>query len=164
MCNYLNAAEYSANAAQIIQPGASAIFQTKIRDRTGRIYHREETGLFRLASPSLMGYGYGGCCCGCGGMPTARYLVLFGGNISVPTGGTVEEILMALSVDGAEDPSSIMRYTPAAVDVAGNVSTSILVEVPWICRCSSLSVTNESTQPIQLENANLVIDFAGVGR
>lgn len=162
MCNLWNAAEFSANGTQIIQPGASAIFTTKVRDRSGRIYHREETGLFRLASPALMGFDAGcGCCCG---MPTARYLVLFSGNVSVPTGGTVEEIQLALSVDGAEDPSSIMAYTPAAVDVAGSVSTSILAEVPWICRCSSLSVTNESTQPIQLANANLVIDFAGVGR
>lgn len=159
------AAEYSANAAQNLAANASVIFtETPVPCRRGLVFHRDESGIFRLASPSLIAgnRNVGGCCCA--GMPMANYLVTFGGNVAIPTGGTVEEISMALFVDGAEDPSSTMLYTPAAVEQFGNISRSIIVQVPWICRCSSFSVRNTSTQAITLQNANLVVDYLGITR
>lgn len=159
------AAEYSANAAQNIVANASAIFtETPVPCRRGLIYHRDESGIFRLASPSQIGngcYQRRSCCCG---MPMANYLVHFGGNIAVPTGGTPEEISMALVIDGEVDPSSTMIYTPAAAGDFGNIGTTIIVQVPWICRCASVSVRNTSTQAITLQNANMVIDFLGISR
>ena len=87
-----------------------------------------------------------------------NYEVAFHANISVPTGGTVEEISLALAIDGEIDPSSIMTFTPAAVEEAGNVGADIIVTVPFICSCSGVSVRNISTQAITVSNANIVFD------
>ena len=57
-----------------------------------------------------------------------------------------------------------MRLTPAAVDTYGDVGTSIIVRVPSICGCESMSVRNISTQDILIQNASLVIDLVGVQR
>lgn len=157
------AAEYSANAAQTVQPNGSVIFtESPVRCNRGLIYHRDESGIFRLASPSVLGYARrGNCCCG---SPEAIYQVGFHCNIAVPTGGTVGAISLALAIDGEIDPSSIMTVTPAAVDQFFNVGAGILVAVPWICRCESVSVRNISDQAISVQNANILFDFAGVRR
>lgn len=160
--------EFSANARQEIPAGGTAIF-TASPVPCGRnlIYHRDESGLLRLASPSLIMCGCrpqrSACGCNCG-MPVANYTVAFHGNLILPTGGTVETISLAIAVDGEIDPSSIMEYTPAAVEQPGNVGAAIVVAVPWICRCSSVSVRNNSTQAVALENANILFDFNGIGR
>lgn len=161
------AAEYSANAIQLIQPNASAIFtESPVPCNRGMIYHRDESGLFRLASPSTLGVSCRRCCCCCGDYPSALYQVAFHGNIAVPTepAGTVEPISLALAIDGEIDPSSTMIYTPAAVGDYGNVGADIIIAVPCICRCASVSVRNTSTQAINLQNANIVFDFAGIRR
>jgi hypothetical protein len=90
------------------------------------------------------------------------YEVGFHANIAIPTGGTVEEIQLAIVIDGEVDPSSIMRITPAAVEEYGNVGAGIIVAVPSLCRCENVSVRNISTQPILVQNANLTIDPAGI--
>lgn len=162
------AAEYSANATQVVQPNASVVFtESPVPCNRGMIYHRDESGLFRLASPATMGYN---CCrrCCCCDFPTAMYEVAFHANISVPTdpAGTVEPISLAIAIDGEVDPSSIMTVTvPLVSDVAGDsVGADIIVAVPCICRCSSVSVRNVSTQAINVMNANIVFDYAGVRR
>jgi hypothetical protein len=162
------AAEYSANAVQVVPVNGSVIFtEAPVPCNAGLIYHRDESGLFRLASPSAMGV----CCnrrCCCCDFPTANYNVSFHANISVPEdpAGTVEPISLALAIDGEIDPSSIMTVTvPLVSDTDGdNVGAHIIVSVPCICRCSSVSVRNVSTQPINVQNANIVFDFAGVRR
>lgn len=158
------AAEYSSNAIQTVAPGGSVIFtESPVPCSRGLIYHREESGLFRLASPSTIMCGYKPCCC-CG-VPTANYEVAFHANIQVPTGGTVTDpISFSIFVDGDIDPSSEMIFTPAAVEQFGNVGADIIVVVPWICRCSSVSVRNTSTQAIEVQNANIVFDYNGIGR
>ncbi len=162
------AAEYSANATQVVQPNASVIFtESPVPCNRGMIYHRDESGLFRLASPATMGYNCFRRCCCCG-FPSAMYEVAFHANISVPTdpAGTVEPISLAIAIDGEIDPSSIMTVTvPLVSDVAGDsVGADIIVSVPCICRCSSVSVRNVSTQAINVMNANIVFDYAGVMR
>lgn len=94
--------------------------------------------------------------------PVANYEVAFHANIQIPEGGTIEEISLALAIDGDVDPSSTMIYVPAAVEEFGNVGADIIVSVPWICRCSSVSVRNTSTQDIEVQNANIVFDFSGI--
>lgn len=100
------------------------------------------------------------------GMPSANYGVAFHANISLPTdpAGTVEPISLAIAIDGEVDPSSTMTVTvPLVSDVAGdNVGTDIVVSVPWICRCSSVSIRNISAQPINVMNANLKFAPEGV--
>lgn len=155
------AAEYSANAIQTVAPGGSVIFtESPVPCNAGLIYHRDESGAFRLASPSAMN-----CSCRrrcCGSFPTANYQVAFHANIQIPEDGEVEPISLAISIDGQVDPSSIMTYTPAAVEKLGNVGADVIIAVPCICRCSSVGVVNVGTQPIQVQNANIVFDFAGV--
>lgn len=158
------AAEYSANATQVVPANGSVIFtESPVPCNRGLIYHRDESGLFRLASPSVMGCGCRRRCC-CQGMPVADYTVSFHANIAIPEdpAGTVEPISLAIFVDGEEDPSSIMTFTPAAIGDLGNVGAEIVVSVPYICRCGSVSVRNISTQPIDVVNANIVFDFNGV--
>lgn len=162
------AAEYSANALQVVQPNGSVIFtESPVPCNRGIIFHRDESGLFRLASPTAMGVCCSRACC-CRDFPEALYQVTFHANISLPTdpAGTVEPISLAIAIDGETDPSSIMSVTvPLVSDVAGdNVGADVIVAVPCICRCSSVSVRNVSTQVVNVLNANLVIDFAGIRR
>lgn len=159
------AAEYSANAVQTVPANAGVIFtESPVPCNRGMIFHRDESALFRLASPRVMGVPCRRCCC-CG-YPEAAYQVAFHANIAVPEdpAGTVEEIQLAIAIDGEVDPSSIMSFTPAAVGDFGNVGADIIVSVPCICGCSSVSVRNISTQPIEVRNANIVFDFAGIRR
>lgn len=164
------AAEFSANALQNVLPNNSVIFtNSPVQDFNGLIFHRDESGIFRLASPSKIigncggnwNWLYGGCNC-CNQMPEAMYHVSFHSNIALPTGGTVEAISLAISIDGSVDPSSTMIFTPAAVEEFGNVGAEIIVAVPAICGCESVSVVNTSTQAVDTQNANLLIDFIGI--
>lgn len=144
------AAEYSANAIQTVASNGSVIFtESPVPCRQGFVYHRDESGLFRLASNAI-----NNPCSRC----NANYQVAFHANIQIPTGGTVEPISLAIAIDGEIDPSSEMIFTPAAVEEFGNVGAEIIVAVPWICRCSTVSVRNTSTQAIEVQNANIVIN------
>lgn len=159
------AAEYSANALQVVAANAPVIFtESPVPCNRGLIFHRDESGSFLLASNA----GNASCSCGCGcrRIYGTHYQVAFHANISLPTGGTVEPIALAIAIDGEIDPSSIMQVTvPLVSDTAGdNVGADIIVSVPSLCRCSNVSVRNISTQPINVMNANLVIDYAGVSR
>lgn len=155
------AAEFSSNALQSVASNASVIFtESPVPCNKGLVYHRDESGIFRLASPSTIGYRS----CFCNGMPMAIYEVGFHANIQIPTGGTVEAISLAITIDGETDPSSIMTITPAATAELGNVGADILVAVPSICKCSSVSVKNVSEQAVEVQNANLVIDYLGIRR
>lgn len=156
------AAEYSSNVLQNVASNGSVIFtESPVPCNRGLVYHRDESGVFRLASPSVIGNGCRRCACD---MPLAVYSVSFHGNIAVPTGGTVEAISLAIAIDGEIDASSTMTVTPAAVEEFFNVGADVLVAVPWICRCASVSVRNISTQAVEVSNANLVVDYVGIRR
>lgn len=160
------AAEYSANALQNVAANASVIFsESPVPCNRGLIFHRDESGSFLLANNANSG---NNCTCGCGcrRIYETRYQVAFHANISLPTGGTVEPIALAIAIDGEIDPSSVMQITaPLVSDTAGdNVGADIIVSVPSLCRCSNVSVRNISTQPINVQNANIVFDYAGVSR
>ena len=161
------AAEYSANALQTVGANQPVIFtESPVPCNRGIIFHRDESGSFLLASNAN---NYPMCCgCGCGSRRVyeTRYQIAFHANISVPgdPAGTVEEIQLAIAIDGEIDPSSIMSFTPTAVDVSGNVGADIIVSVPSLCRCSNVSVRNISNQPINVQNANIVFDYVGVAR
>ena len=157
------AAEFSANQLQLVPANGAVIFtESPVPCNRGMIYHRDESGLFRLAGPRAFGVSCRRCCC-CG-FPEADYNVTFHANIAVPTGGTAEEVQLAVFVAGEEDPSSIMSYTPASLETFGNVGAEIVASVPCICGCSSVSVRNISTQPVDVRNANLVISFDRIRR
>lgn len=151
------AAEYSANAAQVVPVNGSVIFtESPVPCNRGLIYHRDDTGLFRLAN-RFFRQNVMQCW-----RRNTRYEVVFHANISVPEGGTVPEdgISLALTVDGDIDPSSTMIFVPAAAEDLGNVGADIIVTVPCMCTCSSVSLRNTSTIPITVQNANILFDLA----
>lgn len=147
------AAEYSANAAQDIPANGSAIFtESPVPCRQGLVYHRDGSDLFRLVN-RFFRQNILQCW-----RRNTNYEVTFHANIAIPTGGTVEEIQVALAIDGEVDPSSIMSFTPAAVEVFGNVGADIIVTVPFVCGCSTVSVRNLSQQTITMANANITFE------
>lgn len=149
------AAEYSANAAQVVPVNGSVIFtETPVPCTMGLVYHRDDTGLFRLAN-RFFRQNVTQCW-----RRNSKYEVAFHANISVPEGETVpaEGISIALSVDGDIDPSSTMIFVPTAAETLGNVGADIIVTVPCMCTCSSVSVRNTSTIPITVQNANIIFD------
>lgn len=156
------AAEYSANAVQLVLPNQPVIFtESPVPCGRGYIFHRDESGIFRLAS--LARRLFTGCCCNRRFNET-QYRIEFHANIAVPEGGTVEPIQLVLSIDGVQDPSSLMEITPAAVDEYGNVSAGVIISVPAICGCETISIINPGTTAtgINVRNANLIIDAIGV--
>ena len=139
-------AEWSANAQQTVNPGETVIFtENPVPGRLGLVRHRDGTGIFLLK-------GLSGCPCN----PSTNYLVQFGANIAIPTGGTVGPISLALAIDGNTVPATQMTITPAAVEEFGNVAVSANVSV-WCGCCENFSVRNISDQPILVQNANLII-------
>lgn len=142
-------AEYSANAIQVVNPGETVIFTESPEPcNRGLVRHRDGTGNFLLSGwvPRRM--------CGCKNK-AASYLIDFGANISIPTGGTVEDISLAITIDGSTIPASNMIVTPAAVDEYFNVSRAINADI-WNGCCESVAVRNTSEQPIQVQNANII--------
>lgn len=144
--------EYSNNDVQTINPGESAVFTVvEVPCRCGRVRNRLGSGAFLLSG------GQRKFRCNCPCRPnTENYLVDFGANIAIPTGGTVGEIEVALSLDGTTIPSSQMIATPAAVEEYTNVSVAKVVDI-WSGCCETVSIRNVSDQPILMQNANLVI-------
>lgn len=153
-------AEYSIVTPQTVAPNQPAVFLNAPCPCSEGFIFKKSGGVFLLASNAPNNT----CSCGCRRIYETDYEVEVHANIEIPTGGTVEEIRLALAVDGVVDPASVMSFTPAAVETAGNVGTSIIVSVPSICGCDSVAVVNASTQDITINNASLVFDYAGVKR
>lgn len=87
----------------------------------------------------------------------ARFRVAFGGNIAIPTGGTVEAISAALAINGEPLNSATAIVTPAAVENYFNIYVSAIVEVPRGC-CLTVAIENTSTQAVSFANSNMVVD------
>ena len=148
-------AEYLANAIQTVALNSPVLFTASIPCNRGYVYHEDETGIF-----TLRGAVNNPNCC------FARYQVTFNGNISIPTGGAVTPIAVALSVQGEERPTSRAVFSPAAVNEVGNVTSTAIITVPKGC-CFNLAVRYVDatiadaavtpTPAINVQNANLVI-------
>ena len=145
-------AEYLANAEQAVALNQPIIFTASIPCNKGYVYHEDETGIFILR----------GITTGC----FARYQVTFNGNAEIPTGGEVSPIALAITVNGEPRLTSRAIFTPAAVDVYGNLTSTAIITVPKGC-CFTVSVRyvsadeDPSTVPtpvINVQNANLVVN------
>lgn len=144
-------AEYSAVLQQTVNPGETIIFtESPVPCNRGFVRHRDGTGNFLLSGYVPKSYG---CCCQRNN--SANYLVDFGANIAIPTGGTPGEISVAIIIDGATLPSSAMEVTPAAVEQFFNVSRAINAQI-WRGCCETVAIRNTSDQPIIVENANII--------
>ena len=144
-------AEYTAVAVQTVNPGETIVFTESPDPCTrGFVRHRDGTGNFLLSGwlPPRQG-------CQCRRKRSATYLVDFGANIAIPTGGTVGPISVALTIDGATVPASTMTVTPAAVEEYFNVSRAINADI-WNGCCESVAIRNTSDQPILVQQANVI--------
>ena len=139
------AAEYSAITAQTVAVDENVIFTNGSRAcRKGFVQHRDTSGIFFLKGAT------NGC--------KAVYRVTFDGNIAIATGGTVEPISVALTINGEQLGNALATVTPAAVGDFFNVSISTFIDVPCGC-CVTVSVENVSdTTDIDVTNANIIFD------
>ena len=155
-------ASYGVSIPQNVAPNQPIIFNDNVCPCNQGMIFKKSGGVFLLASNAPDN----SCSCGCGcrKIYLTNYEVEVHANIEIPTGGTVEEIRLAIALDGVIDPESVMSFVPAAVETPGNVGTSIIVPVPSICGCESIAVVNASTQGITVNNASLVFDYAGIRR
>jgi hypothetical protein len=148
-------AEYSANAAQTLQPGASVIFtESPVPCNRGLVYHRDGSGIFRLAN-KFFRQNIMNCW-----RRNTNYEVAFHANIAIPEGQTAPDdgIQLSIAIDGEIDPSSTMISDVTEVTTYDNVGADIIVTVPYLCGCSSVSVRNTSSIPILVQNANIIFD------
>lgn len=68
----------------------------------------------------------------------ARYDVTVQGNVSIPEGGAVTPIAVAITVNGTPIPDSVAIVTPAAAEDVWHINTSTTITVPNGC-CVSVS-------------------------
>lgn len=135
--------ELTANAIQTVPANGNVIFTDTVVCGNCSIMHREGSGLVTLR--------------GLTNQCRARFRVSFGGNIALPTGGTVGPISLAIAINGEPVATTTMISTPAAVEEFNNVFSAIFIDVPKGC-CSQISVRNTSNQPVNVQNANLIIE------
>lgn len=136
-------AEYTANTLQLVGVNQNVLFTDTPVCGNNSIIHRDGSGLITLR----------GMTCQC----RARFKISFGGNIAIPTGGTAGAISLAIAVNGESVQTTNMIVTPAAVEEFFNVFSAIYIDVPYGC-CHQISVQNTSTQAINVQNANLIVE------
>ena len=135
--------EITANALQTVNENQNVLFTDTVICGSCSMMHRDGSGLITVK--------------GITDQCRARFKVTFGGNIAIPVGGTVEAISLAISLDGEAIGTTTMIVTPAAVEEFWNVFSAIFIEIPRGC-CASIGVRNISTQPIDVQNANLIVE------
>ena len=136
-------AEYVNSSVQTVASNGNVVYSSTAVSGNRSIQHREGSGIVTLRGLT-------------NGQSNARFLVMFGGNIAIPTGGTVQEISLAIAISGEAINSSYMRVTPAAVANYFNVSGSLYVTVPSGC-CVTIAVENTSGEAILVDDANLIV-------
>ena len=139
-------AEYVYPLDQTVQPGLNVLFQDSIPCNKGYVIHRNGSGILTLR-------GIVNNPCG----RFARYLVEFNGNIAIPEGGTPGEISLALAIDGEALQTSLARVTPTVAEAFFNVTSVAYITVPVGC-CLTVSVNNPTTVPVEVANANLIVN------
>ena len=135
--------EITANTLQTVNENQNVLFTDTVICGSCSMMHRDGSGLITVK--------------GITDQCRARFKVTFGGNIAIPADGTVEAISLAISLDGEAIGTTTMIVTPAAVEEFWNVFSAIFIEIPRGC-CASVGVRNISTQPIDVQNANLIVE------
>ena len=136
--------EIVANAVQTVAVNQDVLFTgTSVRGNAS-VMHREGSGIV-----TVRGLPNGQC--------RARFKAVFGANIAVPTGETVGPVQLAIAINGEGVPTSLMISTPLDVENFNNVSADIYIDVPIGC-CTQLSVQNAGTIPVNVQNANFIVE------
>ena len=137
-------AEFTSSAIQTVAAGGNLPLTETAVKGSSCVVHREGAGVV-----TLRGLTNGQC--------FARFKVSFGGNIAIPTGGTVGPISVALAVGGESLTSATAIVTPAVVENYFNVFVAAFIEVPRGC-CVTVAVKNTSTQAVSVANSNLIVE------
>lgn len=135
--------ELISNAIQTVASNQNVLFTDTVVKGNCSIVHRDGSGLVTLR--------------GITDQCRARYRVSFGGNVAIPTDGTVGPISIALAINGEAVAATTMISTPAAVEEYNNVFSAVFLDVPRGC-CFQVSVTNLTEDPIEVQNANLIVE------
>lgn len=136
--------EIVANAIQTVPVNQDVLFTgTSVRGNAS-IMHREGSGIV-----TVRGLMNGQC--------RARFRAVFGANVAVPTGETAGPVELAIAINGEGVPTSRMISTPIDVENYNNVSADIYIDVPIGC-CTQLSVQNVGTIPVNVQNANFIVE------
>ena len=135
--------EITANAVQTVAVNQNVLFNETAISGSCSILHREGSGLVTLR--------------GLTNQCRARFKVTFGANIAISEGGTAGAISLALAISGEPVNTTSMIVTPAAVAEYFNIASSIYLDVPKNC-CLTIAVENTSTQAIDVQNANLIVE------
>ena len=136
-------AEYTNADTIEVAAGQNVTFTETAVSASPCIIHREGAGVVTLRGMTSQ------C--------NARFRVTFGGNIAVPTDGTVEAISIALAVNGEPLNSATAIVTPTATDEYFNVFAAAFVAAPKGC-CLTVAVENTSGQSINVANSNLIVE------
>ena len=146
------AAEYLANAEQLVPLNSPINFEASIPCRKGYVIHEDGTGIFILRGITDQCY--------------ASYQVTYNGNIALPEGADVVPIAISITVNGEPRLTSRAIYTPQAVNEFGNVTSTAIIRIPRGC-CFTVAVeaVSATTDPtvtpapvINTQNNNLVIN------
>lgn len=135
--------EITANAIQTVAANSDIMFTDTAVPGCASIIHREGSGLVTLR--------------GLGRQCRARFHVHFGANIAIPEGQDTQPISLDVAIGGEPFQTTRMIVTPAATLEYFNVSTSAFIDVPNGC-CMTIAMKNTSTIPINVQNANLIIE------
>lgn len=136
-------AEYVNNSIATVASNQSVPLDATAVSGKACIVHREGSGQITLR--------------GLTNQNRALFRVSFGGNIAIPTGGTVEAITAALAINGEPLTSATATVTPAAVGNYFNIYVSAQVCVPKGC-CLTVAMENTSTQAVNFANSNLTVE------
>ena len=135
--------ELTANALQVVEANQNILFTDTAIAGSCSILHRSGSGLVTLR--------------GITNQCRARFRVTFGGNVSLPAGGALGPVSLAIAINGEPVATTTMISTPAALGDFNNVFSSIFLDVPAGC-CSQISVKNTTDQSIDVQNANLIVE------
>ena len=111
--------------------------------KKGYILHNDSSGIFRIKGDPR------NC--------KTIYKVHFNANIAVSAGGTVGEISVALVQNGEVLRNAVGTVTPTVAEAFFNTGFETFIELPCGC-CDTISVRNISDTPIDVINANIIID------
>ena len=134
--------QFESVFVQQVEAGQNALLETDVI-KSRCVHHRAGSGLICLETS--------GCDC-----RPARYRVFVKANIDIPTGGTVEPISLALSLNGEVVQSSVVTVTPAAV---GNEFAVAFEEIVCAGACSTnIAVVNPNTQTIEVRALTVIVE------
>lgn len=138
------ASEYNYPLVQTVAVDENVLFLNGNRCcKKGYIVHNDSSGIFRIKGDPRS------C--------KTIYKVHFNANIAIAEGGTVGEISVALVQNGEVLRNAVGTVTPTVAEAFFNTGFETFIELPCGC-CDTISVRNISDTPIDVINANIIID------